>query len=340
MKKLIATLLLAAPLAFADDAPRKPFPDDYTATTCPTVSCESYHESELVSAASAFYAFTLDAKWVQENLPKIQTDLAKNCAKVTSCFATASNTKMFCLDLLAPEFRTVCTRMYPKDTMPRDHELCLETVETWLLGLDQRMQPRYLATRECAMQQPDTRTNKTLDVWMKPADILPAAPETDITIYAIDHDTHVPVLGSISVEGQIIYAPSNPTGALATDYHFKWPLKYSRITNAEGREEAVGPLVTVNAEGYPPVSFRMKVEVPAVVVSAEPKLSSLRAGRKSTLTVNVIDAKTGQAVDGRVMLGKTPIGTTNAPFKFTPKKGAEIWLSNLSNGASDVVVKD
>ena len=340
MKKLIATLLLVAPLALADEAPRKPFPDDYTPAKCPTVSCKSYELSEMVSAAAAFQAFSLDAKWVQENLPKMQPEFDKMCEKVTTCFATGSNTKLFCLDILAPEFRSVCSRMYPKDSDPVEHEKCLETTETYVLGLDQRMQPRYLATRECAMQQPDTRTNKTLDVWMKPAEISPATPITDITIYANDHDTHSPILGSVSIEGQHLYAPSNPTGALATGYHFPWPLKYARVKTAEGRDETVGPLVTVNADGYPPVTFRLKVDTPSVTVSVEPRLASLRNGRKSTVTVNVVDPRTGQPVDGRVMLGKTQIGTTNAPFKLTPKKGSDVWLSGLSNGASDVVVKD
>jgi hypothetical protein len=340
MKKLIATLLLIAPFALGDDAPRKPFPDDYTPSKCPTVSCQSYEESQLMSAAAAFYAFSLDAKWVQANLPKLQTEFDKKCEKVTTCFATGSNTKMFCLDLLAQEFRSVCSSMYPKDSMPADHEKCLETTETYLLGLDQRMQPRYLATRECALQQPDTRTNKTLDVWMKPAEISPAAPVTDITIYANDHDTHIPIFGSVSIEGQHLYAPSNPVGVLATGYHFKWPLKYASVKNAAGRSETVGPLVTVTADGYPPVSFRLKVAVPSVNVSVEPKLASLRAGRKSIVTVSVFDPITGMPVDGRVMVGKTQVGTTNTPFKLTPKKGAEIWLSDLSNSASDVLVKD
>lgn len=339
MKKLIATLLLLAPVAFADDAARKAFPDDYTPAQCPTVSCTSYTESQLPSAATSFLGLTLDATWLHNNLPKIQPEIDKMCAKVTTCFATGSNSKMFCLDVLAPEFRTICTSMYPKDTMPRDQENCLETIETYVLGLDQRMQPRYLATRECALQHPDTRTNKSLDVWMQPDPISPVA-ITKLTIFANDHETHVPILGSISIEDQHLYAPANPTGQLATGYQFDWPLKYAHVTNAEGRAETVGPLVTVKAEGYPPVSFRLKVEPPAVIVSVEPKLASLRAGRKSEISVNVIDAKTRQAVEGRVMLGKTQIGTTNTTFKFTPKKGAEIWVAGLSNGASDFVVKD
>jgi hypothetical protein len=95
MKKFVVTLLLLAPIAFAEDAARKAFPDDYTPTKCPTVSCTSYTESQLPSAATAFYGFTIDATWLHNNLPKIQPELDKMCAKVTTCFATGSNSKMF-----------------------------------------------------------------------------------------------------------------------------------------------------------------------------------------------------------------------------------------------------
>lgn len=336
MKKLIATLLLIAPAVLAQDAPRKAFPDDYTPTKCPTITVQSYQESELASAASAFFAFTLDMKWIHEHFPAVRAEIEKEYPKVTTCFATASNTKMGCLDVMADEFRNICPRLY---SAAYDREVCLETVETYVLGLDQRLQPAYLKTRECALQHPDTRTNKTLDVWTVPASITSPKAANDITIFSIDHDTHVPILASVSIEDQRLFAPSNPTGEMATGYIFKWPLKYAHVKTAEGREETVGPMVTVKADGYPTVSFRMNVAPPTVSVSTDPALSSLKRGRKNTLTVYARDAA-GHAVDGRVMLGKTEVGRTNTPITVTlPKKGAELWVADLSNDASDVVVK-
>jgi hypothetical protein len=330
---LSLALLFSATLLAAEDAPRQLFPDDYTATTCPTVSCRSYEESEMRSAAVSFLGFSLDETWVHAHLPELMPDFENVCRKMTSCFATPPNTKLFCVDIVAPEFRAICDRRFPG----ADKEQCRETVETYLLGLDQRMQPRFDATRQCAEQNDPDRKDKKLDVWSVPATIKLPATVVPITFYAIDAQTHVPILAEIAIENQKLYARSNPTGALATGYSIQWPVKYVRVPNAEGHEDSVPPMVTLNAAGYPPVSFRLDVEVPRVVVTSTP----IRTGRRNRVTVTVKDAATGEPVGGRVMAGKLGVGVTNQEFELDlrKRKRPEIWLTELSNGASDVVVK-
>jgi len=332
------TLLCIAFAAAAADAPRKPFPDDYTPAKCPAVSCKSYEESEMPSAGSAFLGFTLDPKWLHANLPKIVPEMEKLCDKVTTCFATAANSKLFCLDVMSGEFSDTCSKLY---TEKADLDMCGQTVNTYLLGLDMRMQPRYDATRACAMQNETPRPNKTLDVWTVPAEIKPVRSLNNITVYAIDHDTHVPILGDITIEGQKVYSPVNPVGSTQTGYLFGWPLKYLHVKNAEGHKESLAPTITVTAQGYPPVSFRLNVAVPTVTVTVEPKLESLRTGKSHEVTVKVVDAQTGEPVEGRLISNNKELGAANTPFKLDLRKSKrpEIWLIELSNGASDVQVK-
>src|SRR3982751_3143387 len=144
MKKTIALLLLCVPIAaVAADAPRKPFPDDYTPTTCPGVSCKSYEEGEMQSAAVSFMGFSLDIAWLHQHLPLLMPEFDKLCTKLTSCFATPPNNKLFCLDVMTSEFMNICDRKYPKSASATDWSACSEIVSTYLLGLDQRMQPRF-----------------------------------------------------------------------------------------------------------------------------------------------------------------------------------------------------
>ena len=343
MKRLLAlALFCGAVSASATDAPRPSFPDDYTPTKCPTVSCTSFDESQMPSAAGRFLGLTMNVRWTHEHLPVLVPQFDRLCAKLTSCFATSPNTKLFCMDIVAPEFRAICDRDYPKDKSPVDWDACSVTVETYLLGLDQQMKSRFEATRKCAEQTDPPRANKTLDVWMVPSEIKQPATLVPVKFYAIDHDTHVPVFAHITIEGPRLFAPSNPEGVPATGYGFKWPVKFMRVANAEGLQQSVAPMVTLNAAGYPAVSFRMPVEVPQIEVTASPEIASLRPGRKHRVTIAVRDATTGKEVDGRVMAGDDAVGNANQPFELDLRRMSKrpvIRLQNLSNSASDVTVK-
>lgn len=337
MKRLLlAALLCSAGALHAEEAPRATFPDDYTPTTCPTVSCDSYEESEMRSAAGRFLGLTLDLDWMHAHLPQLKREFEPLCKKATTCFATTPNTNMFCMDVLAPEFRAICARDFPKEKSPGEYQKCYEVVETYLLGLDQRMRPRFDETRACAAKNDPARTNKTLDVWMVPSKITLPAKEVKLNFSAIDRDTHVPVLAAIQVEGQSLYAPANPAGSLATGYEFKWPVQFVRTKNAAGRVEATAPLVTITADGYAPVTMRMPVDVPQVVVTTTP---ALRRGRTQRVTISAKDAKTGEPVTGRVVVGNKTAGQIGQRLKLDLRKNAEVWLADLSDGASDVQVK-
>lgn len=91
---------------------------------------------------------------------------------------------------------------------------------------------------------------------------------------------------------KLYYAPANPTGKLATFYPFKLPFKFIRVPNAEGHTSLVPPMVTVEAEGYPPTQFRLAAPVPEMKVEMRPAPSALRRG-KNVVTIQAHDAATG-----------------------------------------------
>src|SRR6266852_3446154 len=189
MKPILVVLLLStAADLYAADSPRKAFPDDFTPTKCEDVDCGSYNEDQMRSAAVAIQGLSLDEKWLHAHLAELQPDFKALCRKITSCFATPPNNNLFCLDILSAEFATICDRHFDKAKSPQDHQQCFETVQTYLLGLDQRMHPRFLATQACALKTDPARPNKTLDVWMAPSDIKLPATAVPMTVFAIDHD--------------------------------------------------------------------------------------------------------------------------------------------------------
>ncbi|MGZ4779829.1 MAG: hypothetical protein ACXVIJ_05345 [Thermoanaerobaculia bacterium] len=342
MKKLFFLLLIwKAAAGYAADVQRPAFPDDFTPTNCPTIDCRSYKPSEMRSSAASTLGLSLDEKWLQAHLPELQPDFEVLCRKITSCFATPPNNNLFCLDIISSEFTNICDRHFDKEKMPQDHQACFETVETYLLGLDQRMGPRFEATRACAEKNDPVRTNKTLDVWMVPSTIKLPAKLVPMTVFAIDKDTHVPVMARMTIQGQIVYAPANPAGWTSTGYPFKWPVKYVRVPNAQGHEDSVAPTITLDAEGYPQVVLRMPVDAPRVIVSMQPDAAKLLPGKNYRVTVTAKDATTGEIVYGRVMAGNMVVGATNQSFELDlrkKKQRPEIWVAEPSNSASDYVV--
>jgi len=122
----------------------------------------------------------------------------------------------------------------------------------------------------------------------------------------------------------------------------KLPFKYVRVPNKEGHTDAVTPLVTITAAGYPATTFRLPATMPNVVVEMKPAPSALRAGAKNEVTVLAHDSITGKAVDGRIMLGDGgETGFTNQPITIEWKAGTkrpEIWLQPYLNRYNDVVL--
>lgn len=340
IRLLCLLLTLGASLAQASDpAPMRPFPDDYTPSPCAQPSCQSFERSAISHAAASFLGLQLDGKWIEAHADEMTALFAPTCRKQATCQATPGNNAMFCNDIVVSEFRDVCDRRFPLSANKHDHEQCQAYVETFALGVDQRSAPSFEAAQACANKTPPTKKTKPPVVWMQPASFTPDY-NGDIMIYAVDPDTHVPLQSSISITGQIIYAPSNPAGDLQTYYPFKWPLRYDRIQNAAGHVDLVPPKVTVTAPQYPPVTFQMPVAVPTLKLELIPPARQLHPG-KNMVTVFATDAVTGKPAELRVMFGDQIAGTTNAPIELQIDRKArrpEIWVTSLFNRYSDAVV--
>lgn len=319
--------------------PREIFPSDYTPSPCaPASSCTSFPDSEMKSAGAKFLSFELDDAWMLAHADEVKNAFAPLCRKHATCMTMPASSYMFCDDVLAAEARPICDRLFPHDKSARDSEQCKMYLETYLMGIDQNAINAWKAAQECAKKQPATHT-KPLDIWMTPAS-LPYEYKGYVTFYSTDPDTKVPVLARVTFENQIIYAEANPSGESATYYPFKVPFKYIRIANKEGHTDAVTPLVTVTAPGYPVTTFRLPAVVPRAIVEMTPAPSALHAG-DNAVTVSARDSVTGRPVDARVMLGANETGYTNQPITITlprHEKRPEIWVKPLLNRYADVVV--
>jgi len=342
MRRLPFVLFLLAAAVRAEDAPREIFPSDYTPSPCAVeVSCISFPDSSMKSAAFQFLALELDPNWAAKHGPEIKAAVAPLCRKHATCQTTPTNTYTFCDDVLAAEARPLCPKMFPKEKGEYDWLQCKEYLEVYLMGIDQNAINTWKTAQACAKTQAPAAHTKPLDVWMSPASV-PYEHKGYVTFYAIDPDTKVPVLARIAFENQTLYAEANPTGQPATYYPMKLPFKYVRVPNKEGHTDAVTPLVTITAAGYPATTFRLPATMPNVVVEMKPAPSALRAGAKNEVTVLAHDSITGKAVDGRIMLGDGgETGFTNQPITIEWKAGTkrpEIWLQPYLNRYNDVVL--
>jgi len=333
-------VLLAASLASAQEAPRPTFPDDYTPSPCaPDKACESYPKMQMRKAAFTMLGLQPDADWFDAHYDQMLQLYVPVCRKHATCLATPGNNFLFCDDTLVPDYRAVCDKNFPKSVTPKDWEQCREFTEIWALGVDMRAKAVAERGQACAKEKHlDVMHTKPPIVWMVPSAI-PRGYKGDIYIYAIDPDTHVPVRANITIEKQIIYAPSNPAGNVATSYPFKWPMKYVRVKNAQEHEDMVAPLVTVKADYYPAVTFTMPSTPPKMIVEMTP--APLHAG-VNKVVVNAHDAETGVPVEARVMIGTRPVGNTNEPLEITLTRGMkvpEVWVTSLFDAYGDVVVE-
>lgn len=351
MRRLsVALLLLAVPL-LAEDKPRELFPSDYTPSACaPKLSCISFSDAEMQSAGFKFLAFNLDPLWDAKHAPEIKAAIAPLCAKHATCMAHPLSTYMFCDDILSLEARdAICPKLFPKDKSPRDFEQCSMYIETYLIGIDTKSINPWKQAQACTKTQPPVTHTKPLDIWMSPAS-LPYEYKGYVTFYAIDPDTHVPVLALLTFEDQILYDPANPDGRPAAYYGLTMPpcrmteslkhdcFKYIRVPNKEGHTDAITPLVTVTAAGYPTSTFRLNAPVPKAITEMKP--AEIHPG-KNEITVTAKDSINGKPVDGRVMLGANEIGFTDKLIAFEWKGGTkrpEIWFRPFMPRYSDVVL--
>ena len=339
MRRLSVIFLLVATSLRAQTAPREIFPSDFTPDPCAlAVSCISFPDSSMRSAGFQFLAFNIDDRWIAKHGAEMKAALAPMCRQHATCQTYPMNSYMFCDDVLSLESRPLCEKMFPKSASEYDWTQCHQWLETYLMGIDQNGINTWKAAQACAKkEQPATHT-KPLVVWMSP-DPLPYEFKDYVTIYALDPDTHVPVLAHVEFENQTIFCPANPDGSSASYYGCKFPdLKYIHVTNAEGHTDAIPPMVTVSAPGYPSTSFRLPAAVPKAIVEMTP--AALHPG-KNEITVTAKDSLNGKNIDGRVMLGHDEIGFAGQPIAIEIKHGEkrpELWFKPYLNRYGDVVV--
>ena len=331
---LIAAMLLSTPVF----AQRPIFPDDYKTNDCaPANTCITYPTGEFKGAANAFFGWDMDPVWLEKHDAELRAAFEPFCRKHATCFTVPNNVDMFCNDIFSREIYAWCQKTYP-DGKSHDGEQCREYAQVYALGVDQNARAIWGTAHACALKNPVTHT-KPLDVWMTP-DPLPYGYRKDVQFYAIDPDTHVPVYARVTFEDHIVYAPSNPNGQTATYYPFPFAFHLIRVANAEGHTDVVPPMVTVSADGYPDLKFRLHtLPPPRVTVEMTPPLSKLHHG-ENKVTVSAHDPE-GKPVEMRVMAGDRVAGPANQPITIDWPKGEkrpEIWVTSLFNRYNDVVV--
>jgi hypothetical protein len=342
MRKLLFLLAFTATTLFAQTdptpQPRVPFPDDYTPSPCAAENvCKSFERYKFIAAGKTFLGLTMEDQWVTEHWDELTEAMKPSCAKMASCYATFDVTFMFCNDAVVPEMRTICNRFPEKSA---DRGQCQMFVETYALGIDSNSGDRWREAQKCAAEKaPFQPQSKPPTVWMVPEKFSPDYRGT-ITVYALNPDTHLPVQSLVEIEKTTLFTSGTPIGRPTTYYPFKWPVKLVRVPNAQGHTDVTGPMVTVAAKGYPPVNFRMPVEVSAMQIDMQPALNKLKTGKKNNVTFAVHDAKTGQPIEVRIMLGDQVVGSSNKPVALQWKRGKrpEIWATSLFHMYNDTVI--
>lgn len=344
MRSLLSAVLLlsAFSLAAADALPRSPrpvLPDDYPKSPCAPGACDSFAGEDFRSAAFRFLGLGLDVVWFDAHEEEMRKVIQPICEKRNTCLATPGNTHIFCVDIIAQPVRETCDTRYPKEQAPHDWEQCRVWAETWNLGMSQRALGPWREAQKCAAEKtPGAMHTKPLDIWIVPEKITPDYRGL-VVVYAIDPDAHIPILAQIRWEGQTIYAPSNATGVTATYYPFKGPFKLIRVPNAEGHQDLLPPMMTIQSDYYPTTTLRLPMALPKIVVEVKPDPKTFKPGPNS-VTVFAHDAETGKPVEARVMLGTDVLGDTNLPLTIEKKKKEklpEIWLTSLFDQYSDTV---
>jgi hypothetical protein len=341
MKKVLVLLaLLAAPAAFGGrlTTGRQPFPDDYKPHPCaPADPCGAVSPTDILQLATTLRGYPLRLEWVDAHWKEMMELIRPTCAKTATCYATAGNTAVFCMDLLFHEFWGVCDR-YPADSEMA--EQCSLFMRIYAFRADLRDKQIWKQAQACAAQQaPKTETPRRMDVWISPKKIGDDY-EGKFVVYALDPETKVPIQALVSMPNTRLGARSEG-GKPWTNYEIKWPITFLRVPNADGHTDLVPPEITVTADGYETVTMKMPVEAGQAIIETTPALNTLQPGRH-TVTFNARDARTGKPVELRVMLGETTIlGNTNQPVQVEIRKREkrpEIWATSLFHRYHDIVI--
>jgi hypothetical protein len=341
MTRLLPLLLLAAASVSAFAARptigSQPFPDDYTPHPCaPAAACASLSKAEVVRVGAAMRGYSLKQDWVDRHFEEMVELLKPACAKLATCYATPGNQSLFCMDLLFPAFWGLCDR-YPKDS--EMFEQCSMFMRIYSLRADLQDKETWKQAQACAAEKTPRTGTRPMKVWISPETIGDGY-DGKFTVYALDPETKVPIQALVSMNDGSRLSARAPGGKPWTNYEIKWPVKFTRVTNAAGHIDLVPPSITVTADGYEPATLTLPAQPRKVIVEMTPAADKLKRGRNS-VTVTARDAATGKPVELRVMLGETILGDTNEPLEIEIRKGEkrpEIWATSLFNLYNDVVV--
>lgn len=337
MSKTSALLLVLATLVLptrADETARQPFADDYTPHPCASgapAACIRGTVPQLAQLAG-LRGYVLGREWIAKHGPGILDRLEPFCAKTASCYAVPGNQWTFCNDVVARQVESICDDF---DEATGDRVQCRMLVKVAIAIQDSEARSRWNQVRECAaaVAEPGDRA---MDVWMKP-DPIRIGTKGRYSFYAVDSRTGLPVQARIAIANQKLAAVDVPDGRPTAFYEFDWTPALERVPNAAGHRDVVAPVATLQAEGYPPVTLSLPIEVPQVELAMKP--AKLRRGRNE-VTITATDVATGEPVDLRVMAGDRVAGRTNRPFEIEIDRGnnPEIWVTSLYDHYSDVVV--
>lgn len=341
MRKLAVVLLFTASAAVAQQ-PQQPhselFPSDFKQNACGQgISCESFTDVDMVTAAFKFLFRNLDLEWNRAHRAELLTMMQPYCVKRATCMATPGNEWWFCNDVWVQEVRGQCDVKYPVATAATDNEQCHTWIDTYASGVDQRGSADAKKAQECTKREvPASTTLRKLEWWSKPA-VIPVQYDKQIQIFTIDRETHVPVQASITVEGQNLFSTESPVGRPTSYYPFPWPRQLHREPNAQGHSDVVAPMMTISAPGYESVNARVPTSVPKMIVSVRP--ARLKTG-VNRVTVSATDEQTGKPVEAQVYYGQQTVGFANQPIEITvpARKRAEIWVRSPYGAYSDAVV--
>ncbi|HEX7809005.1 MAG TPA: hypothetical protein VF608_09775 [Thermoanaerobaculia bacterium] len=336
MKKFLPLILLLAPLVFAADATpsRHVFPDDYTPQSCaPKNICRTVPTANFGPLAK-LRGYALPQEWVVAHRDEMQTLMHPLCEKVANCLTVQGNHWVWCKDILAEEFPATCAHF----TDPKDQERCRYFSVVFFLGQDDATRLSHPDAQACSAEQNKGRTVEgKLDYWIVPA-VLPIGFDGKVTVHAIDSETHIPVMGHLSVDASRFRPTDTVDGTPLTGYAQRYKLELKRVVRADGHRDVEVPVVTLTAPGYRTETFKLPVATSDMVLEMKPK--TLKRG-KNKVTITAHDSVTGKAIDARVMGDDRVLGKTNVPFEVEWKKGQEspeIWVTSLYNIYDDVVL--
>ena len=340
MKTTLGLLILhgtaASSFAARPTIGHQPFPDQFQQHPCaPGDACGSMTPGKIVDVASTMRGFILKQEWVDAHWKEMMELMRPTCRKLGTCYATPGNGAVFCMDLLFPEFWSVCNR-YPESS--DDYQQCAMFTRIFSMRADLRDKKIWKEAQACSAAQAQPGQAKTMKVWMTP-DRIGEDYGGRFVVYAADAATNVPIQALVSMKDVRLRARA-PGGKPWTNYEIAWDAKMLRVPNGDGHTDLAAPQITVSAEGFAPVTLAMPMTAGKVTVEMSPAAKKLKPG-KNRIVVTARDAQTGKPVELRVMLGETILGDTNEPLVLELAKGQkrpELWATSLFDKYSDVVI--